>query len=114
MRVIMRHAWLPFAFALAGCGYFRSPAPVQEEVVTETAVRLGDKTDISLADWLAKPRAELARLADDKQEAVVRLQEFTRHSAEAVDLLPKLHLSVRVPVFEKAGFSETVGFSLPP
>src|SRR4051794_27632073 len=110
---ITRGLWLAVALAVGGCG--GSAAPEPEPVVAEdTTTRLGDKTDIALTDLLAKPRLELAKLAEDKEQTIARLQEFQRQNPEAVDLLPRLHPSVRVPVFQKAAFAESAGFSLPP
>jgi hypothetical protein len=75
---------------------------------------LGDHTDISLADWLAKPRAELAKLAEEMAGNVEKQQDFSRTNVETLDLLPKLHAPVTVPVFTRSVYSEAAGFSLPP
>jgi hypothetical protein len=96
---------------LVGCRtQVADPGAAQEDQTT----RLGDKVDISLADWLNRPRAELAKLADDLAVSVQKQQESVRSNADAVDLLPQLHASVRVPVFERCSFRPAIGISLPP
>src|SRR5207249_2933219 len=38
----------------------------------------------------------------------------SRQNGAAAELLPTLHLAVRVPIFREAKYSEAAGFSLPP
>lgn len=113
MGMLRSRGWLlAFLFLPTGCGYFQSSQPA--EVVDDSVTRLGQKAEISLAEWLALPRQELAKLAEDKAVAVARQQDFSRHNPEAVDLLPKLYLSAHAPVFAKATYSEAAGLSIPP
>jgi hypothetical protein len=109
--------WLPGLLLLSvatviGCGA-RSVAPV-DEVREDLTTHLGEKVDISLADWLALPRAELAKLADEWMSTAKNLQTAARENKEAVALLPKLSPPITVPVFQEAKFSAAAGFSLPP
>ena len=114
MKLPLPRGWLlSAALVVTGCGFFSKPQVV-EEPPADAVTRLGETTTISLADWLALPRPELARLADEYAEAVAKHVEFTRHNPEAVSLLPRLRLSPRVPVFQQAKFSEAAGLSLPP
>src|SRR5581483_6043554 len=112
----MRMRWLPgLLLAVAtvlGCGT-RTVAPVNE-VSEDLTTHLGEKVDISLADWLALPRAELAKLADEWMSTAKNLQTAARENKEAVALLPKLSPPITVPVFQEAKFSAAAGFSLPP
>lgn len=109
----MRRYAVLLALAVSGCGFFKTEQSV-EVVPEDTETRLPDNVGFSLSEWLILPRAELAKMADDKAEALQKQQDFTRHNPEALDLLPKLHPAIRVPGFAKAKFDETAGFSLPP
>jgi hypothetical protein len=76
MHMLKRRFWFPVlalplaagAFALAlvasGCGGGAVPDEPEQDPATQP-LRLGDQIDISLADLLRKPRAELAEMADD-------------------------------------------------
>ncbi|MGH7222851.1 MAG: hypothetical protein ACRELF_06470, partial [Gemmataceae bacterium] len=98
---------------LSGC---RSKvATIVEEIVPEdTTTHLGDKMDISLADWLKLPRAEQAKLVEEWTETVGKQRAFARGNVESVALLPRLHPPVVAAVFAEAKFSPSAGFSLPP
>ena len=64
--------------------------------------RLGDRTDVNLADWLKKPRSELAQLVAEWSDTV---QQQRRHAAEnplSLDLLPGLQPPGTMPVFGQA------------
>ena len=52
------------ALIFVGCG--RTTVDVPEN----TDIRLGDKVDFDVADWLTKPRADLAKLCDEWTETV--------------------------------------------
>src|SRR4051812_12615637 len=97
--------------AAAGC---RSGVAENEAVPEDQVTRLGDRIDISLADWLKLPRPELAKMGDGWQGNVEKLQDFGRTNVEAVELLPQLHAPAAVPVFGTCRFSAAAGFSLPP
>jgi hypothetical protein len=105
--------WLYLFLVLAaGCG--RSEVAEPDTVPEDMVTRLGDHIDISLADWLQRPRAELARMGDEWTVTVGKLQDFSRTHVEAVEWLPQLHAPVTVPVYGKCRWSEAAGVSLPP
>lgn len=111
----MRGYWcglLPLLLVLAGC---RTQVAAPSDVAPEdTTTHLGDKSDISLADWLKRPRPELAKLAEEWTETVRKQQETARGNPESVQLLPQLHPPTIAVVFAEARFSPSAGFSLPP
>jgi hypothetical protein len=101
------------ALGLVGCR--AKVATVEEAVAPEdTTTHLGDKIDISLADWLKLPRAELAKLSDEWSETVRKQQESSRGNIESVQLLPQLHPPAVPIIFAEATFAPATGFSLPP
>ena len=83
--------------ALVGCSRTTPDAAPED---TET--RLGDKIDVSLAAWLNLSRAELASKAEETAVTVAKQREWARTNEHAVELLPQLHPSNRVPVFPVA------------
>jgi hypothetical protein len=108
--------WLYGALLLAalvpsGCSWWSGSS---EEILDEdTVTRLDDKVDIVLAEWLNRPRPELARLVAEWNETVQKQLAEARDNPQSVILLPKLHPTVGAPVFRSARYSETMGFSLP-
>jgi hypothetical protein len=96
--------------ALVGCG----TQTVAPDVSADLSTHLGEKVEISLADWLSRPRAELAQLADEWATTAKSLQTVARENKDAVALLPRLNPPVTVPVFHEARFAAAAGFSLPP
>src|SRR5262249_5186425 len=107
--------------ALLGCGS-SEPAPTgpaqgvgSDPGRNEEADKTVEATlDHSPAELLAKPRAELAALAD---EALVALLEQERKHYEGQRLswaLPTRRLPRAVPVGRQAVYSAGAGFSLPP
>jgi hypothetical protein len=112
----MRTPWPRFALVvvLAGLAGCRSKVVENTAPPEDKITHLADKVDVSLADWLKKPRAELAKMADEYALTVDKLQTATRTNIDNVDLLPQLHAPVRVPVYDKCRFSAAAGFSLPP
>src|SRR5262245_50610922 len=96
IRWVPTLAVLVTAVALAGCG---SP-PAAEDDQPERS-RLEEKTEISLADLLAKPRSELAEMADELATRA-RLQENARREGKfQFSLLPDLRLPLAVPVWRE-------------
>src|ERR1700733_4833553 len=87
------------SFVVAGCGHVDPPP--SEDVET----RLGEKTDVDVAEWLKLSRPELAKLSDEWAAAVKHALEAARLAPDAVELLPKLYPPVHVPVFRTAVFS---------
>lgn len=112
MRTSLLRTIILLPVLLAGCKPQITEGP--QGAPEDQTTHLGDKIDVSLADWLTRPRAELAGMADQAASDVQKQQEAARNGSEAVDLLPHLHAPVRVPVFEKAGYSSSAGLSLPP
>src|SRR5690349_16148107 len=84
--------------SLAGCGGGGTPDDTPAAAPEEEPARLGEQIDISLADLLNKPRAELAEMADDLLTTARMKQKARRSSNEVFLLLPDLHLPIAVPV----------------
>jgi hypothetical protein len=80
----------------------------------DATTRLGEQIDVSLADWLKLPRAELAKLAEEWTVTVTREQGAARDNIESVQLLPQLHPPAPATVFAEAHYSTDAGFSRPP
>jgi hypothetical protein len=95
-----------------GCG--SSSGGVTPETPPGDLAHLGDKTDRSLKDWLAGPRAELARLNEEWSDKVRKQREHARDNPQSVDLLPGLRPPSAPPGFREAAYSPREGFSLPP
>jgi hypothetical protein len=110
----MRVHWLRGCVLLALVGLVGCSRATPEASPEDTETRLGDKIDVSLADWLKLPRAELAKKAEETAVTVAKQQEWARTNEHAVELLPQLHPSVWVPVFQEAKYSAGAGVSLPP
>lgn len=103
-------AVLALALPLAGCS--SSSLPVEEE--KPFTARLGDSIDLSLAELLTKPRAQLAEMAD---ECVTRIQiqdKGRREGRLSFHLIPDFRLPLAVPVLRQARYSSKAEFSLPP
>ena len=112
----MRMRWIGGCFlvlliGLVGC---RSKVATSDAVPEDTTTHLGNSIDISLADWLKLPRAELAKLVEEWTETVKKEQGAARANIESVQLLPQLHPPAPATVFAEARYSAAVGFSLPP
>jgi hypothetical protein len=101
---------LVVAVCLSSCG----SAPPDDPDPGEVPSRLGDAIDLSLADLLTKPRAELAEMADDVLNKVRLQHKAHRDSNEVFLLLPQLRVPLAVPVLREAHHSASAGFSLPP
>ena len=97
---------------LTGCG--GSQVEVAADPPDKAPARLGDKTDVLLADWLKKPRVELAGLVAEWSDTVQKQRLHARENPLSVDLLPDLQPPATMPVFREASFSRQAGFSLPP
>lgn len=111
-----RRAWrvaLTMALALSGCGG-GTPEEAPPVDAAPPPARLGDHTDVSLADLLHKPRAELATMADDLLSKTRVREKAHRQTQEVYLLLPELRLPLAVPVLREARFSTQAGVSLPP
>jgi hypothetical protein len=106
-KSFLRGAAFLAVLALVGCSRGETGTP--EDVTT----RLGDSTDVDVAEWLTLSRPELAKLAEEWSRTVQLDLEAARNSPDAVDLLPRLHPPVRVPVFREAAYSASLGFSHP-
>jgi hypothetical protein len=112
-----RRAWLVLvpcllsALVAGGCGGQPEEAP-NVEVAPPPPDDFVD--EISLAELLKKPRADLARQADEVQVKVNVLEEKLRLGEVRFGRLPDLSLPVVAPVFREAKYSEAFGFSVPP
>ena len=113
MRMHLLHAgFLLAAVGLTGCG--ESPVIVASDTPQEEVARLSDKTDVNLAEWLKRPRPELARLVAEWTDTVQKQRLHARENPLSLDLLPLLQPATAMPVFREAAYSERAGFSLPP
>jgi hypothetical protein len=114
LRLSLIAAGLAVCLATNGCGggaVVDDPPPQDRG---EEPPRLGDHIDISLADLLGKPRAELAQMADDLLDKARLWQKAHRETKEVLLLLPELRLPLVVPVLREAKYSGRAGLSLPP
>ncbi len=113
MRMRVLHGGLLLAVVgLTGCG--DSPAIVAADAPPEEIARLGDQTDVNLAEWLKLPRPELASLVAEWADTVQKQRLRALENPLSVDLLPSLQPAGAMPVFHEARYSEKAGFSLPP
>jgi hypothetical protein len=103
---------LLLVLGVAGCR--RAQVATPEVAPEDTSTHLSDKIDISLADWLRLPRAELAKLVEEWTVTVEKHQDHARTNTDSVELLPQLHPPLPPSVFAKARFVPEAGFSLPP
>jgi hypothetical protein len=106
--------WLRGCVLLALVGLVGCSRATPDAAPEDTETRLGEKIDVSVADWLKLPRAELAQKAEEAAVTLAKQQEFARTNEHAVELLPQLHPPASVPVFQEAKFSAAPGVSLPP
>jgi hypothetical protein len=106
----LRCAVFVTAVAVAGCGR----GAVNPDVPADNDTRLGEKIEIDLEAWLALPRVDLAKLADERAEEVAKRQEQARSAPDSLALLPRLHPPTTVPVFRQAKYNAGLGVSLPP
>ncbi|HTU88705.1 MAG TPA: hypothetical protein VMF69_01290 [Gemmataceae bacterium] len=100
---------LLFAF---GCS--SQVATTEEAAPEDTTTHLSDKMDVSLADWLQRPRAEQAKLVEEWTETAGKQREAARSDVEAVRLLPQLRPPIVMVGFAEAKFAPAAGLSLPP
>jgi hypothetical protein len=106
---------LAVVLATSGCGGGTpDDQPPRAEPPPPEPARLGDHVDLSLAQLLSKPRAELAVQADDLLTKARVRERAHRQTREVYLLLPDLHLPLAVPVLREARYSTPAGFSLPP
>jgi hypothetical protein len=68
------------ALALVGCGRGKVAQP---EVAEDTQTRLPDKVDVNLADWLARPRPELAKMAEEAAGTVAHQRKSAADEHES-------------------------------
>ena len=113
MMHVLRGCALLAVLGLTGCGSQANvvPAPTPPG---EPPPRLGDKTDVHLADWLQKPCADLAELVVEWSDTVQKQRLNAEENPLSVDLLPGLQPPATMPVFREAAYSAKAGFSLPP
>src|SRR2546429_2139666 len=111
LKHLLRSGALLLAVGVFGCG---SPAPPEVVDDGEDNTRLAERIDVSVADWLTKPREELAKEVKERMEIVLMEQDHARNNPEVVDLLPNLKPFISLPVFQEAVYSNKAGVSLPP
>jgi hypothetical protein len=110
LRHLLRSGAFLLAWGVLGCG--STPPVVVDDGEDDT--RLAGQIDVSVADWLGKPREELAKMVKDRLETVRLEQDFARSNPASVDLLPDLKPFISLPVFQEAAYSKKAGVSLPP
>ncbi len=109
----MRMHWLrggvvlSAVLALVGCG--GDPPPVE----TSNDTRLAESIDINIADWLDKPRADLAGMVNDRTDNIRKTLAEQRGPAGVDELLPDLKPSLSPPVFRNVKFSTKLNITLP-
>ncbi|HVS37702.1 MAG TPA: hypothetical protein VMS17_19225 [Gemmataceae bacterium] len=116
MRKTVQCAWvLLAAVGLVGCNSSADVAPdaPPPDAPPPPPARLQDQTDVNLADWLKKPRPELAQLVAEWTETVQKQRLHAAENPVSLDLLPALQPSATMPVFGQATYSAAVGVSLP-
>ena len=116
MRMLRVRGWLLLAaVGLAGCSSSTdvAPDPAPPPPPDAPPARLSDRTDVNLADWLQKPRSELAELVAERSDAIQKQRQHAAENPQLLDLLPGLQPPGTMPVFGQAAFSEKAGFSLP-
>ncbi len=119
MRIhVLRGLVLLVAVGLAGCSSSTDvapdPPPDSPPPPPPPPARLGDQTDVHLADWLQKPRPELAKLVEEWSDVVRKQKQHAAENPLSLDLLPRLQPPGTMPVFGRAAYSDKAGFSLPP
>ena len=77
-------------------------------------MKLGEEITFSIADWLTKPRAELAALCDDWLTRIQVLEQGHREDKLLFTFLSDAHFPKAWPIFREAKYSSRAGFSLPP
>src|SRR5271166_2899809 len=117
MRLMRKH-WLRYAALLAALGLFgckarNSGQPDATDTSPEATVGLGDRTDISLSDWLKQARPELARRVREQTELARAQQKAARDDPAALTHLPQLYPPLLVPVLHESVWSEKDQVSLP-
>jgi hypothetical protein len=91
-----------------------APPAEPEAAVPELPAHLGETADHSLADWLALPREEQARLGDEWASTLQQHRQSAQDHPESLVLAPQVAAPQAPLVFRKAAFSQEAGFSLPP
>jgi hypothetical protein len=109
MRTHIRDLWgIVLVLLLAGCGGGNNandqPLPS----------KLGDTIDLSLADLLTKPRAELAEMGDEWTTKAQFQHKAHGEGKFLFGFLPDVHLPLVIPGFREVKYSAKAGLSLPP
>jgi hypothetical protein len=98
------------ALGFVGCGGGSEPPPPE----ASDQPRLAESIDVNIADWLDKPRVELAEKCEDKTKFLHDHLIADRSTKDTAELLPDLKPAVTTPVFRTAAFSKARGVSVPP
>lgn len=110
--LLLRWSLVAFILGLCGCG--KPSAPVAPPPPPPAPVRSEPRSEVSLAELLAKPRAELAALADDWTTRVRNEDKAHRDGNAQFFLLADFRLPLVIPIWREARFSPAAGLSLPP
>lgn len=95
---------------LPGCGSAPEEAAVSDE---PPPTKLEVQSEVNLAELLAKPRAELAALADDWRTKVGIQEQARRDGRLNQVLVPDLRLPLVLPVWRDVKFSDKLDIVLP-
>jgi hypothetical protein len=104
-RVISGGCYL-FLLGVLGCGATGEP--------TKTTAPAKHEPEYQLADWLDKPRQELAEHASEVQARVALQRRAVQEGRLHLGFLPKLPMPLIVPIWAEASFSTKRGIALPP
>ena len=111
----MRSYWqwvvLGVTIILVGCGSSQIDPSADDSAEVKT--RLGDSIETSMAEYLAKPRSELATLSTEEAKRVVVQDQRNRDGQLITGLVATSRVQL-TPVLREARYSEAAGFSLPP
>jgi hypothetical protein len=81
---------------------------------TKTTAPAKHEPEYQLADWLEKPRQELAEHASEVQARVALQRRAVQEGRLHLGFLPKLPMPLIVPIWAEASFSAKRGIALPP
>lgn len=105
------------AMLLGGCGssevtVVEEPQPAAPSAPVPASI--SDQIELSLTELMARPRSDLARMADELATKIDIQLTAHRTGRLTFALLPDYAAALSVPVLGQAKFSTQLGFSIPP
>src|SRR5262245_52801938 len=100
---MLRAGSVVLALLIAGCG--RGQRAQTDTAPEDTDTRLGETVDVKFDAWLELSRKDLAKLDAEWAATVNHQLDTARKAPDMVDLLPRLHAPVTLPVFQEARYS---------